>query len=65
MEGTTVTLPAFDLIIKAVGSRADEKTGHEKIIYAGDCQTGGSTVVQAVASGRAAAKEILDRITKR
>lgn len=63
LENTTVTLPAFDLIIKAVGSRADEKTGHEKIIYAGDCQTGGSTVVQAVASGRAAAKEILDRIT--
>ena len=59
---TEIKLPAFDLIIKAVGSRADEKTEHEKIIYAGDCRTGGSTVVQAIASGRDAARKILEKV---
>lgn len=61
LDSTEIKLPSFDLIIKAVGSRADEKTEHEKIIYAGDCQTGGSTVVQAVASGRVAARKILEK----
>lgn len=64
LEDTTIKLPEFDLIIKAVGSRADKKLEHEKIVYAGDCQIGGSTVVQAVASGRAAATQIVAGLVK-
>ena len=55
IPNTGIELPGYDLIIKAVGSRADLKVSHEKIIYAGDCKTGGSTIVEAIASGRSAA----------
>lgn len=56
-------LPGFDLIIKAVGSYADPKIDHERIIYAGDCKTGGSTIVEALASGRAAAETMLKLVS--
>ena len=46
----------FDMIIKAIGSRAEKPIEHENIIYAGDCKIGGSTIVEAVASGLDAAK---------
>ncbi len=46
----------FDLVIKAIGSRAEKPVKDEHIIYAGDCKTGGSTIVEAVASGLDAAK---------
>ncbi len=46
----------FDLVIKAIGSRAEKPVEHESIVYAGDCKIGGSTIVEAVASGLDAAK---------
>ena len=55
IPNTSIELPGYSLIVKAVGSRADLKVTNEKIIYAGDCKTGGSTIVEAIASGRAAA----------
>lgn len=45
----------FSTIVKAIGSKAETPIKHEKIIYAGDCKTGGSTVVEALASGIEAA----------
>ena len=53
-----------DLIIKAIGSVADKPIEHEKIIYAGDCKIGGSTVVEAIASGIDAAKMLHARLHK-
>ena len=52
----------FDLIVKAIGSIADTPVEHEKIIYAGDCKIGGSTVVEAIASGIDAAKILHSRL---
>ena len=52
----------FSLIIRAIGSRADAKPDlpPENLVYAGDCKTGGSTIVEAIASGRAAALKFID-----
>jgi len=68
-EGKCLDLPCSevyrgqtDLIIKAVGSVADKPIENEKIIYAGDCKIGGSTVVEAIASGIDAAKIMHDRL---
>ena len=57
LDGSEIELPYFSLIIRAIGSRSDVKpdTCPENLIYAGDCKTGGSTIVEAIASGRAAA----------
>lgn len=52
----------FALIIKAVGSYADDKIEDERIIYAGDCKTGGSTIVEAIASGRTAAAMLAEKL---
>ena len=60
---TSFKIPGFALIIKAVGSFADEKVSHEKVIYAGDCKTGGSTLVEALASGKAAAEEMHQKLS--
>lgn len=49
------------MIVKAIGSYADAKTDSDRVIYAGDCKHGGSTVVEAIASGREAAAK-LDKI---
>lgn len=46
----------FDLVVKAIGSRAEKPIDHEHIIYAGDAKNGGSTIVEAVASGLDSAK---------
>ena len=59
LANSTIELPDFDLIITAIGSKADPKINDERIIYAGDCKHGGSTIVEAVASGRDAAR-VLD-----
>lgn len=57
---SSIKLPYFDLVIRAIGSRADRKNEEiPTIIYAGDCKTGGSTIVEALASGRAAAEELI------
>lgn len=58
IENSTIRRSGFDLVIKAIGSRADKPVEDERIIYAGDCKTGGSTVVEAVASGLEAAKQL-------
>ncbi len=63
LPNSTIELPNFSLIIKAVGSRADLKVNNQKIIYAGDCKTGGSTIVEAIASGRSAAIAINEIIS--
>ena len=55
--------PEFDLIITALGStRAEEIKETAQIVYAGDVINGGSTVVEAVASGKAAAAKLLTQI---
>ena len=60
LENSSVSLPYFDLIIRAVGSRSDTKNDDSaKLVYAGDCKTGGSTIVEAISSGRKAAQEII------
>lgn len=58
IENSTIRRSGFDLVIKAIGSCADKPVEDERIIYAGDCKTGGSTVVEAVASGLEAAKQL-------
>ncbi len=64
LPNSTITLPYFDLIIRAIGSRADTKLdGNPNLIYAGDCKTGGSTIVEAISSGQHAAKAIIDIFT--
>lgn len=55
LPDSSFELPGFSLIITAIGSRADEKIDNERIIYAGDCKNGGSTIVEAIASGQSAA----------
>ena len=63
LDGSVISLPYFKLIIRAIGSRADEKvTDISNILYAGDCKTGGSTIVEAIASGRAVADEMIKLI---
>ena len=60
LQNSTIALPYFDLIVRAIGSRADDKIENEpRIVYAGDCKTGGSTIVEAIASGRKAAEIFL------
>jgi NADPH-dependent glutamate synthase beta subunit-like oxidoreductase len=62
IENSSLKLSGFSLVIKAIGSRADSKIEDERIIYAGDCKTGGSTIVEAISSGMAAAELILEHI---
>ncbi len=62
IENSSLKLSGFSLVIKAIGSRADSKIEDERIIYAGDCKTGGSTIVEAISSGMAAARLILERV---
>ncbi len=61
IENSTAKLTGFDLVITAVGSRADAKENdNPNIIYAGDCLNGGSTLVEALASGKKAATDIIE-----
>lgn len=53
---TSLMEQKFTTVIKAIGCKAEKPIEHEKIIYAGDCKIGGSTVVEAIASGIDAAK---------
>ena len=60
LEDTTHQLPYFDLVIRAIGSRADQKNDDSpRVIYAGDCKTGGSTIVEAISSGLSAAGTLI------
>lgn len=60
ISGTLIERPHFNLVIKAIGSSAPRYEDSEKIFFAGDCKTGGSTLVEAIASGQAAAIKIID-----
>ena len=65
IENSTAALTDFDLVITAVGSRADAKENdNPDIIYAGDCLNGGSTLVEALASGKKAASIIEEYFKK-
>ena len=62
VAGTQIRRNNIDLVITALGSdRAEEPLENAKIIYAGDFITGGSTAVQAVASGKKAIDMIVER----
>lgn len=58
IEGSEIKRKDYDLIIKAIGGKSDKYINHEFIVYAGDCKIGGSTIVEAVASGIDSAKII-------
>ncbi len=55
IPNTVVKIPDFKYVVKAIGSRAPKKDDTDKIIYAGDCRNGSSTIVQALSSGQKAA----------
>ena len=63
IPNTETARPDFALIILALGSSCkEEKLNNPLIVYAGDCINGGSTAVEAVASGKAAAQKLLEQI---
>ena len=60
---TEIARSDFSLIILALGSSCkEEKISDRRIVYAGDCINGGSTAVEAVASGKKAAQTLLEQI---
>lgn len=63
IPGTLIPRPDFALIVKALGSTVTPKTDSENIVYAGDCKNGGSTIVEALASGLDAAKLLAAHLT--
>ena len=64
IPNTEIPRPDFRLIIKALGSTVTPKQDSNKIIFAGDCKNGGSTIVEALASGLDAAKRLHQQITQ-
>lgn len=63
IPNTETARPDFSLIILALGSSCkEEKLNNPLIVYAGDCINGGSTAVEAIASGKAAAQKLLEQI---
>lgn len=62
LSNSTIEIPHFSLVIKAVGSFSEPKFEDERIIYAGDCKHGGSTIVEAIASGQSAAAIINEKL---
>ena len=63
IKNSVIKRKGFDLVIKAIGSKAEKHVEHKKIVYAGDCKIGGSTIVEAVASGLDSAKLIHNILT--
>lgn len=60
---TEVKRPDFELIISALGSQPENlPENSENIVYAGDCLTGSSTAVEAVASGKQAALQLIKNL---
>ncbi len=55
---TKIKRSDFKYVVMAIGSRANEQIQHEKIIYAGDCCHGSSTVVEAIVSGKSAGDKL-------
>lgn len=64
IPNSTIERGGFAYVIKAVGSYAERKSDSEKVIYAGDVKHGGSTIVEAIASGREAASILSEIILK-
>lgn len=63
IPNTEIARHDFDLVILALGSYADKPTlENEKTEYAGDCINGSTTAVEAVASGKAAANLLLEKL---
>lgn len=63
---TEVARPDFSLVISALGcQRTKELNETERLVYAGDCVTGGTTAVQAVASGKNAAQKVLTLLAEK
>ncbi len=63
IPATEVERPDFALIVLALGSKCGEDLlENERIVYAGDCLNGGSTAVEAVASGKNAAQKLWTKI---
>ena len=60
---TNIVRGGYDYIIKAVGGVADKFPDNESVFYAGDCKTGGSTVVEALASGQLTANKVYDYLS--
>ncbi len=63
ITNSEAVLKNFALIITAIGSKAYPKFDDDRIVYAGDCKTGGSTLVEALASGREAAQLLAERLS--
>ena len=59
-ENSQIVRGGYDYIIKAIGSHADKFSEDERIFYAGDCKNGGSTIVEALASGQQTAYKVYD-----
>lgn len=58
ISGTLIKRPDFSLVIMAIGSKSEQKINHERVLYAGDCKNGSSTIVEAVASGKNAGNDL-------
>lgn len=63
MPQTEIKRPDFALVIKAIGSFAPHREDSDYIIYAGDCKHGGSTIVEALASGKDAARLLHQKLS--
>ena len=62
-ENTQIKCDNIELVVTALGSeRAEEPIDEQNIIYVGDFINGGSTAVQAIASGKNAVVEIAERL---
>ena len=62
-ENTQIKREDIELVVTALGSeRAEEPSDEQNIIYVGDFINGGSTAVQAIASGKNAVVEIAERL---
>ena len=59
VKNSEVEREGFDLLIKATGGGKKNLQDSNKIIAAGDCKNGSTTVVEAVVSGIEAAKKLL------
>lgn len=63
IPGTEIARPGFDLVIYALGAKAAPVPTNPAIFLAGDLAHGGSTVVEAVASGKNAAQALHHHLT--
>ena len=65
IPGTRLNCPDWRVIIKAIGSVKTRFPESATLIEAGDCKSGSSTVVEAVASGKAAADKLIQTLKEK